>query len=114
MDQEDNVIFSKKRDSYSKIYDIELIKLYEVIKLVSEDFKTLLDYQTKIQTLVCSEINNIESSGFFLLIKSFNLDKKLIAIFPLTNSHHDALNKFKKTIKILSYYFSELEYPVIS
>lgn len=114
IDQEDNVIFSKNKDSTSQTYKIEFKKLYRVIRLISKNFKTLLDYQTKIQTIVCSEINNIEGNGFFLLIKSVNIDKTLIAIFPSTTSHQNAFNKFKKTIKILSYYFSELGSPIIS
>ncbi len=114
IDQEDNVIISKNQDSNSQTYQVELKKLYKVIKLISKNFKTLLDYQTKIQTIMVSEINNIEDKGFFLLIKSFNVDKTLIAIFPPTTPHQDAFNKFKKTIKILSYYFSKLESPLIS
>lgn len=114
IDQEDNVIISKNKDSTSQNYEIELLKLYKVIKIISKNFKTRFDYQTKIQTIVCSEINNIEDNGYFLLIKSFNLDKTLIAVFPPTTSHHSAINRFKKTIEILSYYFSELESPIIS
>ena len=114
IDQDDNVLFSKKRDSISEIYDIELLKLYKVIKLISKDFKTHIDYKTKVQSIFCSEIHNRENSGFFLLIKSFNVDKKLIAIFPLSSSYQDAFIKFEKTIEILSYYFNELEYLLIS
>ncbi|UCC18552.1 MAG: hypothetical protein JSV62_10625 [Promethearchaeota archaeon] len=113
IDQYDNEIFSKKRDYIAKPYDIELMKLYNVIKLLSEDFKILLDYQTKIQTIFCSEINNREDTGFFLLIKSFYQNKKLIAVFPITTSHNVALDKFKKLIELLSYYLSELEYSII-
>ncbi|MFX1417688.1 MAG: hypothetical protein ACFE9N_02080 [Promethearchaeota archaeon] len=90
------------------------MKLYNVIKLISEDFNILVDYQTKTQTIFCSEINNREDEGFFLLIKTINQGKKLIAIFPLTTSHHDALDKFRKTIKLVSYYLGELEYSIIN
>ncbi|MFW9879745.1 MAG: hypothetical protein ACFFG0_42260 [Candidatus Thorarchaeota archaeon] len=114
IDRDDNEIFSKRRESNSKTYDIELMKLYNVIKLISHDFKIVLDFENEIQTIFCSEINEREDNGFFLLIKSFNLDKKLIAIFPLTTSHHDDLDKAKKTTEILSYYLSELECTIIS
>jgi hypothetical protein len=108
LDQENNAIFSKSRKHLSEIYEIELKKLYKAIRAISRNFKKFFNYETKIQKIICSELNKTDNNGFFLLIKSINLDKTLIAIFPLSTSHQYAINNFKKTIKILSYFFNEV------
>ncbi len=113
IDQDENIIFSNNKDINSQKYEIELKKLIKIIKLISKNSKTVLDYHSKIQTIICSEIDRVRDNCFFLLIKNFDLDKTIIACFPSTTSHQHAYTNFKKTIKILSYFFKDLESPIM-
>ena len=70
LDQDENIIFSKNKELHSQNYKIELQKLFKIIKLISKNYKTNLDYHSKIQTIICSDMDKGGENGFFLLLKT--------------------------------------------